>query len=102
MNSSNGGITTGVLYIWYMTCLNDGRSFGKFASQTFINNGIKLQNEEFFNKCRSQCDSLMLEYKDYATTEEEIQRFITNTPEKGYKMSETLYDDMKKRGNIVY
>lgn len=102
MNSTKRTNVTGVLYLWYKTCLNDGRSFGKSCSQHYLRNAIMSQDEECFNQVRLQCDSLLQEFEDYATKEEEIQRFISNTPCKGYKMSETVCDDMKNRGEIVY
>ena len=37
-----------------------------------------------YQKFRSQIDSLLQELEQYATTEEEIRRLITDKPDEGY------------------
>ena len=57
-----------------MTCLNDGKQFGKEATHALYVNVIGTHNEAEYQKFRSQIDSLLQELEQYATTEEEIRR----------------------------
>ncbi len=94
---ANGGAS-----IQYMTCLNDGRQFGKEVTHALFNKVITTHNEEEYLKFRTQIDSLLLKMKDYATTGQEIQRFISNTPEEGYMHATKFQADFKGRGTIRY
>ena len=85
-----------------MTCLNDGREFGKEVTHALFDDVITTHDENKYQKYRSQIDSLLQELEPYATTEEEIKRILTNTPEKGYKLAPTLNPDLKNRGTILY
>ena len=94
---ANGGAS-----IQYMTCLNDGRQFGKEVTHALFDKVITTHNEEEYLKFRTQIDSLLLKMKAFATTEQEIQRFISNTPEEGYMHATKLQADFKGRGTIRY
>ena len=52
-----------------MTCLNDGKQFGKEATHALYVNVIGTHNEAEYQKFRSQIDSLLQELEQYATTE---------------------------------
>ena len=85
-----------------MTCLNDGKQFGKEATHALYVNVIGTHNEAEYQKFRSQIDSLLQELEQYATTEEEIRRLITDKPDEGYMLAPTLNPDFKYRGSIRY
>ena len=94
---ANGGAS-----IQYMTCLNDGRQFGKEVTHARFDKVITTHNENEYQKFRSQIDSLLQELEQYPTTEEEIRRLITDKPEDGYMLAPTLNPDFKNRGTIRY
>lgn len=94
---ANGGAS-----IQYMTCLNDGRQFGREVTHALFDKVITTHNEQEYLKFRAQIDSLLQELEDYATTEQEIKRFISHTPEEGYMLAPTLLPDFKDRGTIKY
>jgi hypothetical protein len=94
---ANGGAS-----IQYMTCLNDGRQFGREVTHALFDKVITTHNEQEYLKFRTQIDSLLQELEDYATTEQEIKRFISHTPEEGYMLAPTLQPDFKNRGTIQY
>ena len=85
-----------------MTCLNDGREFGKEVTHALFDDVITTHDENEYQKYRSQIDSLLQELEPYATTEEEINRLITQKPEEGYMPAPALQEDFKKRGHIRY
>ena len=85
-----------------MTCLNDGKQFGKEATHALYVNVIGTHNEAEYQKFRSQIDSLLQELEQYATTEEEIRRLITDKSDEGYLLAPTLNPDFKNRGTIRY
>lgn len=92
-----GGKVNGVIYIWFETCLNDGEMVKKGLLNLFMTNVIKPRNEEEYNECRRLLDNKLKALEEYATTPEEIQRFISGKPDKGYKLSDTAIGDLKKR-----
>ena len=92
----------GAILIQYMTCLNDGKQFGKEATHALYVNVIGTHNEAEYQKFRSMIDDLLEELESYATSEEEIRRLISEKPDKGYKLAPSYLDDYKKRGTIRY
>ncbi len=105
VSSVNEGLkkpANGAISIQYMTCLNDGREFGREVTHALFDDVITTHDENEYQKYRSQIDSLLQELEPYATTEEEINRLITEKPEEGYMPAPTLQEDFKKRGHIRY
>ena len=105
VSSVNEGLkkpANGAISIQYMTCLNDGREFGREVTNALFDDVITTHDENEYQKYRSQIDSLLQELEPYATTEEEINRLITEKPEEGYMPAPTLQEDFKKRGHIRY
>ena len=94
---ANGGAS-----IQYMTCLNDGRQFGKEVTHALFDKVITTHNEEEYIKFRAQIDSLLQELAAYATTEEEIRRLISDQSDEGYMPATTVNPDFKGRGTIRY
>lgn len=104
-NEANNNLdkkANGIISIQYMTCLNDGKQFGKEVTHALFDDVITTHNEEAYQKYRTQIDSLLQELEEYATTEEEIDRLLSNIPEQGYKLAPTLNGDFKNRGEIRY
>ena len=105
VSSLNEGLekpVTGGAAIQYMTCLNDGKQFGKEVTHALFDKVITTHDEQEYLRFRAQIDSLLQESEDYATTEQEIKRFISDTPEEGYMLAPTLEPDFKGRGTIRY
>ena len=105
VSSLNEGLkkpTNGAISIQYMTCLNDGRQFGKEVTHALFDKVITTHNENEYQKFRSQIDSLLQELEQYATTEEEIRRLTSKQPDEGYMLAPTLNPDFKGRGTIRY
>ena len=94
---ANGGAS-----IQYMTCLNDGRQFGKEVTHALFDKVITTHNEEEYIQFRAQIDSLLQELEAYATTEEEIRRLISDQSDEGYMPTTTVNPDFKGRGTIRY
>ena len=94
-----GGKLNGVIYIWFHTCLSDGRMF-KRVCMDGLNNMIQSRDEESYNEYRKLIDDLLKETEEFATTPEEIQRFITGKPDKGYKLAESMIGDLRKREDL--
>ena len=94
---ANGGAS-----IQYMTCLNDGRQFGKEVTHALFDKVITTHNEEEYIQSRAQIDSLLQELAAYATTEEEIRRLISDQSDEGYMPATTVNPDFKGRGTIRY
>ena len=92
----------GIISIQYMTCLNDGKQFGKEVTQALLKDVITTHNEEAYQEYRTQIDSLLQELEEFATTEEEINRIQSGIPDKGYKFAPTLIGDLMNRGEIQY
>ena len=92
----------GVISIAYASCLNDGKQFGQEMKQTVLNEVIKTHDEEAYLQFRTMIDTFLLELEEYATTEEEIKRLLSDNPAKGYKLAPTVVGDLKKRGEILY
>ena len=86
----------------YLTCLNDGRQFGKEVTHALFDKVITTHDETEYQKFRSQIDELLQQLEVYGTTEEEIRRLISDTPDKGYMLAPTLNPDSKGRGTIRY
>lgn len=105
VNQLNEGLPdkpTGGIAIQYMTCLNDGKQFGRETTHALFDQVITTHDEEAYLKFRTQIDSLLKELEEYATTEEEIRRLTTHECEDGYMLAPTLTDDFKGRGKIRY
>ena len=94
---ANGGAS-----IQYMTCLNDGRQFGKEVTHALFDKVITTHHEEEYLKFRTQIDSLLQELETYATTEEEIRRLISHQSDEGHMPATTVNPDFKGRGTIRY
>ena len=92
----------GAISIQYMTCLNDGKQFGKDVTRALIDEVIMPHDEDAYLKFRNEIDELLEELKDYATTEEEIKRLKSDKPDDGYILAPTLIGDFKERGEINY
>ncbi len=102
---ANDGLSknaNGIISIQYMTCLNDGKQFGQEMKQTVLNEVIKTHDEEAYLQFRTMIDTFLLDLEEYATTEEEIKRLLSDNPAKGYKLAPTVVGDFKKRGEILY
>ena len=105
VSSLNEGLkkpANGAISIQYMTCLNDGRQFGKEVTHALFDKVITTHNEEEYIQFRAQVDSLLQELAAYATTEEEIRRFISDQSDEGYMPATTVNPDFKGRGTIRY
>ncbi len=92
----------GAISIQYMTCLNDGRQFGKEVTHALFDKVITTHNEEEYIQFRAQIDSLLQKLAAYATTEEEIRRLISHQSDEGYMPATTVSPDFKGRGTIRY
>ena len=90
------GKVNGVIYIWFQTCLTDGRMFKQMCMNDLIPM-IQSRDEELYNEYRRMIDNLLRETEGFATTPEEIQRFITGKPDKGYKLAKSMIGDLSKR-----
>lgn len=100
--TSGKGFCNGMISLQYMTCLNDGKQFGDECAHSFIERAIIPRDEEEYKSFRNMIDQLLTELNEYATSEEEIQRFSSGKPAAGYKMAKTLRGDFKNRGEIRY
>ena len=92
----------GAISIQYMTCLNDGKQFGKEVTRALFDEVFMTHDEEAYLKFRTEIDELLEELQEYATTEEEIKRLTINIPDEGYILAPTLIGDFKERGEINY
>ena len=93
---------TGMITLYYMTALNNGKELGKSLTDAFVHEVIIPQNDSMYYEFRKTIDKYLNETKEYSTTEQEINRFKTNTPQEGYILAPHLMGDMKKRGTIIY
>lgn len=96
-----GGKVNGIIYIWFQTCLTDGRMFKQICMNDLIPM-IQSRNEESYNGYRKVIDDLLKKTEEFATTPEEIQRFITGKPDKGYKLADTAIGDLERRKDFKY
>lgn len=94
--------TNGAISIQYMTCLNDGKQFGKEVTHALFEQVITTHDEDAYMKFRTQIDKLLGELEVYSTTEDEIRRLVSNQPDNGYILAPTLMGDFKNRGEIRY
>ena len=92
----------GAISIQYMTCLNDGKQFGKEATRALFDEVIMPHDEDAYLKYRNKIDELLEELQEYATTEEEIKRLTSGIPDDGYILAPTLIGDFEGRGEINY
>jgi len=92
----------GMISIMYVTSLNDGKEFGRDVSNSIMQRVIIPRNEEEYKSFREMVDQYLLELSQYATTQADIQRFVTDKPDEGYKMADKLHGDIKNRGKIRY
>ena len=102
MDSLNGVHASGVISLFYSTALNDGKEFGAGLTEAFVDEVIIPNSDSMYYEYRNKIDKLLDDTKEFATTEEEIQRFTTNTPLQGYRMATQLWGDRKNRGTIKY
>lgn len=94
--------TNSVAARMYKTCHNDGKEYGFGLTGGIFDEVILPRNEDAYRFYRNKVDSLLLETEKYATKAEEIERFIRNTPEKGYITPTKIVGDFKNRGEIRY
>ena len=94
---ANGGAS-----MQFMTCLNDGKQFGREATSALFDLVITTHDEEAYLKFRKQIDGLLTELEEYATTPEDIKRLTSNQPENGFMPAQNLMGDRKERGNLRY
>ena len=80
----------------------DGKEFGAGLTEAFVDEVIIPNSDSMYYEYRNKIDKLLDDTKEFATTEEEIQRFTTNTPLQGYRMATQLWGDRKNRGTIKY
>ena len=92
----------GGIAMHFQTAVNDGKEFGREATFAFFGEAVTTRDEEAFRKWRDYVDTQLHALEAYATREEEIQRLISETPEKGYTRATTLTPDFKGRGAIRY
>lgn len=92
----------GAISIQYMTCVNDGKQFGREATHAFFDEVVTTHDEQAYQKFRRQIDELLDELSEYATTEAEIRRLTSDQPDKGYILAPSLMGDFKERGEIRY
>ena len=102
INESVDKPVNGAISLQYMTCLNDGKEFGREATHSLYVTVIGPHDEAEYQKFRSMIDELLQELEPYATSEEEIRRLISDKPDEGYKPATSYTDDFKKRGIIRY
>ncbi len=102
MDSLNGFHSTGVISLFYMTSLNDGREFGKGLTGAFMHDVVIPKNDSLYYEYRKNIDRLLDETKEFATSEEDIRRFMTDTPLQGYIRATNIWGDRKNRGEIRY
>lgn len=93
--ASGKGSCNGMISLQYTTCLNDGRQFGGECAHSFIERAIILRDEEEYKSFRNMIDKLLSELNEYATSEDEIQRFSSGKSAAGYKRAKTLAGDFK-------
>jgi hypothetical protein len=86
----------------YKTCHKDGKEFGLGLTGGVFDEVILPRDEDAYRFYRNKVDSLLHETEKYATTAEEIERFIRNTPDKGHITQRMIMPDFKKRGEIRY
>lgn len=101
-DTPNKNHPNGMISLYYMTALNDGKEFGKSLTDAFVHEVIIPQNDSMYYEYRKTIDKYLNETKEYSTSEQEINRFKTNTPQGGYILAPRLIGDMKHRGTIVY
>ena len=102
MNEGVKGKVNGAIALHYMTCLNDGKQFGKEVTHALFDEVITTHDEEAYLKYRNFIDERLKELEPYATTLEEINRLTSDKSDKGYKLAPTLNPDFKDRGEIRY
>ena len=102
INKGVDGKTNGAISIQYMTCLNDGKQFGKEVTRALFNEVITTHDEAAYLKYRKQIDDILNELEDYSTSEEEIHRLTSKQPDEGYILAPNLVGDFKGRGEIRY
>lgn len=66
--------------------------FGSVISEILIK-----KSDSAYQKTRKIVDDALFKTSIYATKEEDYQRFITNQPEKGYKMAKVIVGDMRNK-----
>jgi hypothetical protein len=60
------------------------------------------KNDSLYYEYRKNIDRLLDETKEFATSEEDIRRFMTDTPLQGYIRATNIWGDRKNRGEIRY
>lgn len=94
--------STGLISLFYATALNDGKEFGKGLTEAFFDEVVFPNNDSMYYEYRKKVDKLLDETKEFATSEEEIQRFMSDTPQQGYIKATNIWGDRKNRGTIRY
>ena len=94
--------STGLICLFYSTALNNGKEFGRTMTSSFLREVVIPEDHYLYQEYRKTIDKMLEILKEYATTEEEIQRFVTKTPQPGYIESPFFIDDRELRGTIRY
>ena len=79
--------TGGLIWLYFRSALEYGEEFHKKAVSGFLREVVIKEDHFMYQKYREMIDEYLESFKEYATTEEEIQRFITKTPPSGYMAS---------------
>lgn len=93
--------TRGIIATFYMTALNDGKEFGRALTNSVLH-ASTTRDMEKYKEYRQMVDKLLDELSEYATTPEEIERLMSEKPDKGYTRAKEVYNDMKNRGVLRY
>ena len=79
--------TGGLIWLYFRTALEYGKEFREQAVSGFLREVVIKEDHFMYQKYREMIDEYLESFKEYATTEEEIQRFVTKTPPSGYMAS---------------
>jgi len=102
VNDMAGEETNGAILAHYNTALNDAKELGLSLCESILHNVIDTRNEENYKKYRIKLNDMLYILKDYATTEEDAQRFISGKADKGMKPADSIPADAKGRGEIDF
>lgn len=94
--------STGLISMFYMTAVNDGKEFGKDLTTDFVRDVVIAKNDSMYYEYRKTIDNMLNTTKEYATSEQEIKRLMTDTPPQGYIPAPHIFGDRKNRGTIEY
>lgn len=97
MDSISGNHSTGVVAIFYTTAKNVSEEHFYRTYYLFLNEVVLPRDSTKYTKCRNTLDSLLDETKEFATTNEDCQRFMTNAPlSKKLKTATYTIGDLRK------